>query len=100
MAEIGAILSTIGFIVIVILVLLAVLLYSIRLQRRAVVTQTAVVDDHFAEKAQRQRHLALAEQALELQRRAIAHDEETLGLLRRSVELNEQILNVLRSPRA
>jgi hypothetical protein len=100
MAEIGAMLSTIGFVVIAIIVLFAVLLYSIRLQRRAVVTQTAVVDDHFAEKAQRQRHLALAEEALELQRRAIAHDEETLGLLRRSVELNEQILNVLRNPRA
>jgi len=100
MAEIGAILSTIGFIVIAIIILFAVLLYSIRLQRRAVVTQTAVVDDHFAEKAQRQRHLALAEEALELQRRAINHDEETRVLLRRSVELNEQILDVLRNPRA
>jgi predicted Holliday junction resolvase-like endonuclease len=99
MSEIGAILSTIVFVILLIVVLFVVIVYSVRLQRRAVVTQDAVVDDHFAEKAQRQRHLALAEEALELQKRAVARDEETRDLLRRSVELNEQILSALRNPR-
>jgi hypothetical protein len=99
MGEIGALLAAIGLICVIIVALIAVIIYSVRLQRRAVITQTAVVDDHFSEKAQRQRHLELAEEALQLQRQASAHDEEARSLMRRAVELNEEILKVLRSSR-
>jgi ABC-type uncharacterized transport system fused permease/ATPase subunit len=99
MWELGGLFSAIVLVVVAILVLFGLLIRTIRLQRRAVVTQEAVVGDHFAEKGQRQRHLALAEEALEIQRRAIANDAEALELLRRSVQLNEEILGVLRTSR-
>jgi stress response protein YsnF len=99
MLEIGGLLAAVLMIVVVICILIAVIIYSIRLQRRAVVTQTAVVDDHFSEKAQRQRHLALAEEALEIQRHAVARDEQAIDLLRRTVQLNEEILSTLRGSR-
>ena len=99
MATAGALLSSIGFTIAAIIVVFIALLYTLRLQRKALVTQTAVVDDHFAEKKQRQRQLELAEEAVAMQKRAMAHDEEALALLRRSVELNEQILHALRDRR-
>jgi uncharacterized membrane protein len=94
--EIGVMLSVIVVAVVLVGGLIAIVIYSVRLQRRAVVTQNAVVDDHFSEKAQRQRHLALSEGSVEIQRRAVARDEEALQLLRRSVQLNEEILTELR----
>ena len=99
MATAGALLSSIGFTIVAIIVVFIALLYTLRLQRKALVTQTAVVDDHFAEKNQRQRQLELAEEAVAMQKRAMADDEEALALLRRSVELNEQILHALRDRR-
>jgi hypothetical protein len=96
MAQLAGLFSVIGVVIVAIVMLVGVILYSIRLQSRAVSTQTAVVDDHFAEKAQRQRHLVLAEESLEIQKRAVARDEEALDLLRRSVQLNEQILDAIR----
>ena len=89
--------GSIAVIALAVVVLIGAVIYSIKLQRRAVSTQSAVVDDHFAEKAQRHRHLALAEESLELQKRAIVEDAETRALLRRSVELNEEILKELRA---
>ena len=111
--QLAGLLSTISLAVIAIFVLVGVVIYSIRLQRRAVVTQKAVVEDHFSEKAQRQRQYVLMEQSLELQReaavgareslelfrQAVTRDEETRALLRRSVEVNEEILAALRGPR-
>ncbi|HEX6529715.1 MAG TPA: hypothetical protein VF004_07850 [Burkholderiales bacterium] len=99
MATAGALLSSIGFTIVAIIIVFIALLYTLRLQRKALVTQTAVVEDHFAEKNQRQRQLELAEEAVAMQKRAMAHDEEALALLRRSVELNEQILHALRDRR-
>ena len=99
MATAEALLSSIGFTMVAIIVVFIALLYTLRLQRKALVSQTAVVDDHFAEKNQRQRQLELAEEAVAMQKRAMAHDEEALALLRRSVELNEQILHALRDRR-
>ena len=99
MLELGGLLTAVAVIIVAIVILVGVIIYSIRLQRRAVVTQTAVVDDHFAEKAQRQRHLTLAEESLEIQKHAIANDAQALELLRRSVQLNEQILEALRTSR-
>jgi hypothetical protein len=95
--EIGVMLSMIVVALVLVGGLVAIVIYSVRLQRRAVVTQNAVVDDHFSEKAQRQRHLALSEESVEIQKRAVLRDEEALQLLRRSVELNEEILNELRN---
>lgn len=67
------------FALLVFLVLMvAVILYSIRLQRRSVVNQKAVV---------------------EIMKKATAQDEETRALLRRVVEINEEILKVLRASR-
>ena len=114
MREIGGLLSTIVLVVIAILFLVGAIIYSIRLQRRAVVTQKAVVEDHFSEKTQRQRQYALMEQSLELQRQAadrahesleilkfaVTQDEKTRELLRRSVEINEEILAVLRGSKS
>jgi hypothetical protein len=94
--QLAGLLSTIGLVCTAIVVLLFVIIHSMRLQRRALVTQKAAVDDHFAEKAQRQRHLALAEEALEIQRRADARAEEALQLSRRSVQLGEEILQTIR----
>ena len=105
-----ALLSTIGFVIAAIVILFIVIAYSVRLQRRAITTQESVVGDHFAEKAQRQRQLALTEEALELQRRADARaeallemerradarSEEALQLSRRSVQLSEEILAALK----
>ena len=75
MATAEALLSSIGFTLVAIIVVFIALLYTLRLQRKALVSQTAVVDDHFAEKNQRQRQLG------------------------RAVELNEQILHALRDRR-
>jgi uncharacterized membrane protein YhiD involved in acid resistance len=113
MRDIAGMLSVAAVVVLMILALIFVIAYSVRLQRRAVVTQAAVVDDHFAEKTQRQRQHVLWEEAVEIQRRsmaqgqeslemqkrAMADDEETRRLLRRCVELNEEILKVLRASR-
>ncbi len=100
MGQIGGLLSSIVFVVIAIVVLVAIVIYSVRLQRGAVVTQKAVVEDHFAEKTQRQRQYAVAEESLAIQKeaaaRALASDEQGLALLKRSVELNEEILKVLK----
>jgi hypothetical protein len=114
MRDIVALLSTVGLFVVAIFILIGIVIYSIRLQRRAVVTQTAVVDDHFAEKTQRQRQYALMEQSYELQKqaadragesleilkRAAARDDEARELLRRSVQASEEILAVLRAPKS
>jgi len=96
MAALGGIVSVIVLAIVALIFLLGIIVYSVRLQRRAVSTQTAVVDDHFAEKTQRQRHLALAEESLQEQKQAVARDEEALKLLRRLVALNEQIVEELR----
>lgn len=103
----------VGILVVAIVIALFVLAYTLKLQRRAVARQSDIVEDHFAEKAQRQRQFSLVEESLELQKRAYAHaeegletqkrallhDEEVRQLLRRSVELQEETINVLREMR-
>lgn len=93
---VGGMVLVIVLAIVAIVFLLGIIVYSVRLQRRAVSTQTAVVDDHFAEKTQRQRHLDLAEESLREQKGALARDEEALKLLRTLVALNEKILEELR----
>jgi predicted Holliday junction resolvase-like endonuclease len=91
-------LASLVFVVAAVLVgLLLVLGYSIRLQRRAVASQSSVVEDHFSEKEQRKRSIALSEEALELQRRALKDNDELLSLLRKSVELQQETLRELRA---
>jgi len=104
--QLVGILSTMAVAVIAIFVLVGVIIYSIRLQRRSVSTQKAVVESHFEEKSQRQRQYAIMEQSLQLQRESIdtlrqaqAKDEEVRELLRRLVKASEEMLAELRESR-
>jgi hypothetical protein len=83
--------------IVIITALLVVLAYSIRLQRRAVITQDAAMHEHQEGKTQRDRHFLLAEESIELQKRSLAQGEEINHSLKRSLELQEELLKELRN---
>jgi hypothetical protein len=78
------------------LALIVVVIYSVRLQRRAIATQERLALEHHEEKQKRDSFYASSEDTVETLKNATQRDEEALQLLRRSLEIQEEILRELR----